>query len=149
MLRLMSTLHHVVLNGRYELSTLTPPYTWTGSRRGATDPKSIIDYFSIAKCHYHKVSRCTILPTKTADSDFLSDHNPLILTLTLPESKDTLTLPHKPAPQAPSRLTFHSNRLKTPETKEAFSSALETLITRDSPKVHRLTTALKGKTIPI
>ena len=37
-----------------------------------------------------------------------------------PESKDTLSLPHKPALHAPSRLTFHSNRLKTPEIKEAF-----------------------------
>ena len=124
MLRLMSTLHHVILNGRYEPSTLTPPYTWTGSRRGATDSKSIIDYFSIAKHHYHKVSLCTILPTQTAGSDFLSDHNPFILTLTLPESKDTLSLPHKPALPAPSRLTFHSNRLKTPEIKEAFRNAL-------------------------
>jgi hypothetical protein len=79
-------------------------------RLGATDSKSIIDYFSIAKHHYHKVSRCTILPTK---------------------------------------ITFHSNRPKTPEIKEAFRNALETLIIRDSPKIHRLTNALKGKTIPI
>jgi hypothetical protein len=52
-----------------------------------------------------------------------------------------------PTLPAPPRLTFQSDRLKTPEVKKSFKDTLESLITRASPRLTQLSADLQGKII--
>jgi hypothetical protein len=127
LLRFLNNTQHVVLNGRYQSPTDPIPYTLQGN-----DEKTINDYNTISINHVSKVKRCTVNLRNTRNTrsgqKIPSDHNPILLELTLPtrnaQSQDA------PSPtdhsSLPPRLLFRSSRLKgNTNHLKLFTEALE------------------------
>ena len=141
LLRLLGTLGHIILNGRFEPpGSSSIPYTFERSTN-----TSIVDYVMIGKQHFPLVVSCTVynLHRTRATYNNLTDHNPITLSLNLPIG-DPSAPRSVPPPPSPPRLLFRSALLKDPVTATAFSESLEQSAKSLLPKLTSLKTDLES-----
>ena len=147
LLRFLNNTQHVVLNGRYQ--SLTDPIPYTLQRN---DEKTINDYNTISINHFSKVKRCTVNPRNMRNTrsgqKIPSDHNPILLELTLPTRNAQSQEAPSPTDQSslPPRLLFHSSRLKgNTNHLKLFTEALEANSHKITKDIKTLKTKVQQK----
>ena len=150
-MRFLNNTQHVVLNGRYQSPTDPIPYTLQRN-----DEKTINDYNTISINHFSKVKRCTVNPRNTRNTrsgqKIPSDHNPILLELTLPTQNAQSQEALSPTDQSslPPRLLFHSSRLKgNTNHLKLFTEALEARSHKITKDIKTLKTKVQQKQIDI
>jgi hypothetical protein len=117
LLNMLNSIEFIITNGRFP----SPPpkhRPYTFFRKPNT--YSILDYNLIAKCHAPLIRTCQVLQNVLPAS--VTDHMPIYLHLDLPTSSNPV--PPLPPHTSPARTLYHSKRLKDPQTKDAYTSAL-------------------------
>jgi len=117
LLNMLNSVGFIITNGRFPSQSPTHrPYTFF--RKPNT--YSILDYNLIAKRHAPLILTCQVLQNVLPAS--VTDHMPIHLHLDLPTSSNPV--PPIPPHTSPACTLYHSKRLKDPQTKNAFTSAL-------------------------
>jgi len=140
LLNMLNSIEFIITNGRFPSpSPNHRPYTFF--RKPNT--YSILDYNLIAKRHAPLIRTCQVLQNFLPAS--VTDHMHIHLHLDLPTSSNPV--PPIPPHASPARALYHSKRLKDPQTKDAFTSALAKKIANISHTFTRLTTQLHSSKI--
>ena len=95
------------------------------------------------KRHAPLIRSCQVLQHVLPSS--VTDHMPIHLHLDLPTSSNPV--PPTPPHTSPARTLYHSKRLKDPQTKNAFTSALAKKVAKISHTFTRLSTQLHSSKI--
>jgi len=143
---MLNTTFFLILDGRFE--AVDDPIPYTLQRQ---DEATIDDYNVIAKKHLSKVKTCYVIPrpsrTLRSNSGPPTDHNPIVLHLSLPAKSDmpvlstnatTSELPHAPNSSHPNSKTLQFGM---------FSDALEDQATIAQPVIREMKTSLQHGTI--
>ena len=122
---MLNTTSFLILNGRFEASD--DPISCTLQRQ---DEATINDYNLIAKQHFSKLKTCYVIerPSRTlrSKSGPSTDHNPIVLHLSLLAKSATQSTANIPiAQELPRRTQFHSSKRKDPAFRQKFSDALK------------------------
>jgi len=140
LLNMLTSIEFIITNGRFPCpSPNHRPYTFFRN----PNTYSILDYNLIAKRHAPLIRTCQVLQHVLPAS--VTDHMPIHLHLDLPTSSNPV--PPIPPHTSPARTLYHSKRLKDPETKDAFTSALAKKVAKISHTFSRLTTQLHSSKI--
>jgi len=139
-LNMLNFIEFIITNGRFPSPSPTHrPYIFF--RKPNT--YSIFDYNLIAKRHTALICTCKVLQHVLPAS--VTDHMPIHLHLDLPTSSNPI--PPIPPHTSPARTLYHSKRLKDPQTKDAFTSALAKKVVNTSHTFGRLTSQLLSSQI--
>jgi len=148
-IRTLNTTSFLILSGRFETADELIPYTLQRQ-----DEAAINDYNHIAKQHFSKVKTCYVIPRPSralrSQPGPPTDHNPLVLHLSLLLKPQAATQAHgdiPTPPEVPPRTQFHSSKLKDPATWKKFSDAQEDLATTAQPVIRALNISLQQGTI--
>jgi len=135
---MFNSIEFVITNGRFPSPSLThQPYTFF--RKPKT--YSILNYNLIAKRHAPLICTCQVLQNILPVS--VTDHMPIHLHLDLPTSSNPV--PPLPPHTCPARTLYHSKRLRDPQTKDAFTSALVKKVVNTSHTLTLLTSQLLSR----
>jgi len=142
LLNMLRSIEFIITNGRFPSpSPNHRPYTFF--RKPNT--YSILDYNLIAKRHAPLIRTCQVLLNVLPAS--VTDHMHIHIHLDMPTSSSPV--PPIPPHTSPARTLYHSKRLKDPQTKNAFISALAKKVSKISHTFSRPTTQLhSGKISP-
>ena len=140
---MLNTTSFLIVNGRIE--TVDDPIPYTLQRQ---DENTIFDYNLIAKQHLSKVKSCYVIPrpsrTLRSNSGPPTDHNPIVLHLSLPVKPDApVVRTNANTPELPPRTQFHSSKLKDPAVRKLFSDALEDQAAKSECAIKTLRTSLE------
>lgn len=81
--RFLQAAEHVLLNGRFQHPVDSSiPYTF---QRASSPDTSIVDYITLAKCHFPSVISCKVVNTQRTRGSRISDHNPILVHINLPD----------------------------------------------------------------
>ena len=81
--RFLQAAEHVLLNGRFQHPVDSSiPYTF---QRANSSDTSIVDYITLAKCHFPTVISCKVVNTQRTRGSRISDHNPILVHINLPD----------------------------------------------------------------
>ena len=137
---MLSSIESIITNGRFPSpSPNHRPYTFF--RKPNT--YSILDYNLIAKRHAPLIRTCQVLQNVLPAS--VTGHMQIKIHLDLPTSSN----PVSPLPPhtSPVCTLYHSKRLKDPQTKDAYMSALAKRVAKITPTFGRLTAQLLSSKI--
>jgi len=140
LLNMLNSIEFIITNGRSP-SPSPNHRQYTFFRKPNT--YSFLDYNLIAKRHAPLIRTCQVLQNVLPAS--VTDHMPIHLHLDLTTSSNPV--PPIPPHTSPARTLYHSKRLKDPQTKDAFTSALEKRVAKISHTFIRLTTQLHSSKI--
>jgi len=117
LLWMLNTTFFLILDGRFE--AVDDPIPYTLQRQ---DEATIDDYNVIAKKHLSKVKTCYVIPrpsrTLRSNSGPPTDHNPIVLHLSLPAKSDMPVLStNATTSELPPRTQFLSSKLKDPAVR--------------------------------
>ena len=140
LLNILNSIEFIITNGRFPSPSPTHrPYTFFRN----PNTYSILDYNLMAIRHAPLIRTCQVLQNVLPAS--VTDHMPIYLHLDLPTS--SIPVPPLPPHNSPACTLYHSKRLKDPQTKDAFTSALAKKVANTSHTFTLLTSQLLSSQI--
>jgi len=135
LMNMLNSIEFIISNGRFpSLFPTHQPHTFPQK----PNTYCILDYNLITKRHAPLIRTCQVLQNVLLVS--VTNHMPIHLHQDLPTSSNPV--PPLPPHTSPARTLYHSKRLKDPQTKDAFTSALVKKVANTSHTLTLLTSQL-------